>query len=157
LRASLPDEVAEFLREHGPATASAVAMGIRARRDDVDAALTGARFCRVQRPEGASPRAVYFSLSPRVQYFRGGKSRAAAMLDVLRDGKRHDRDEIFRLAGRFFLTNNAAAELRKAGYDVRSGYQGENVVVYWLNAPAVKTVEAKAGATISGRAEAVAA
>lgn len=145
MRSTLRDEVSAFLLEHGPARAKEVAFGIRARRDDVDAVLQGDGFLVVERPPGAAPLARYFDVSHRVPRGSGGKSRAAAMLDVLRDGKRHSRAEIFRLTGRFFLTNNAAAELRKAGHDVECASE-HGVIVYWLNQPATKPETASAEA-----------
>lgn len=44
-------------------------------------------------------------------------ARARRMLDALEDGCR-TRDQLYAHAGRFFLTNNAAAELRAAGIPV---------------------------------------
>lgn len=47
-------------------------------------------------------------------------SRADRMLAVLKDGREHSREEILhRSPGGFFLTNNAASDLRRRGYDVR--------------------------------------
>lgn len=45
-------------------------------------------------------------------------NRAERMLFVLRDGKPHTRQDIQHRAG-YFLTNNAASELRRAGHAVR--------------------------------------
>lgn len=61
-------------------------------------------------------------------------NRAAKMLEVLRDGRPHSRRELFECCG-FFLTNNAAAELREQGYDVRQERRrvnGDNVYFYSL-------------------------
>lgn len=138
MRPALREEIREFLLEHGPARAKEVAFAIRARRDDVDAVLAGAGFLVTERPAGANSRARYFDVSHRVPGGRGGKSRADAMLAVLRDGRIHSRDEIFQLAGRFFLTNNAASELRSRGFDVCHGRQGR-LDVYWLKQPAVRS------------------
>lgn len=50
-------------------------------------------------------------------------SRADLLYEALKDGHRKSRHEIFRDAGAYFMTNNAAAELRAqlapAGLDVR--------------------------------------
>lgn len=51
-------------------------------------------------------------------------NRADRMLEVLADGLPHDRQEIFRRVG-FMLTNNAAAELRARGLDVRHDQDGD--------------------------------
>lgn len=45
-------------------------------------------------------------------------NRADKMLAVLRDGRIHTRHDIWRAVGEFFLTNNAACELRARGLDV---------------------------------------
>lgn len=118
MRETLAGEVESFLRAHGAKTATEIAIGVCARRDDVDEVLTGDAFTRVPAPEGCSPRASYFSLSylvparpPRAV------SRADRMLEVLRDRRPHSREEIFERVG-FMLTNNAASELRERGYDV---------------------------------------
>lgn len=58
-------------------------------------------------------------------------NRADKMLAVLQDGRKHTRHDIFRAAGEFFLTNNAASELRGRGVDVRHGKQ-DGADVYWL-------------------------
>lgn len=118
MRATLRQEVTAFLAAHGPATAPEIALGVRARRADVDALLAGGGFCQVDRPEGAHPYSVYFAASRRVPRVTE-RSRAGVLLSILRDGAWHSRDEILRLAGRTFLTNNAAAELRRADFDVR--------------------------------------
>jgi hypothetical protein len=104
----------------------------------VDAILAGDGFRRVQRPPGqsrGSARATYFGVSRRVL------SRAELMLRVLRDGKRHSREEILRAAGSFFMTNNAAAELRKQGYNIRHAREGY-LDVYWLERPDATVGEA---------------
>lgn len=98
-------------------------MGVRARRADVAAVLRGSGFEVAPRPEGTETRATYFVVSDRVPeddaatrvlmpLRRGGKSRAERMAAVLADGRWHSRREIWEAAGGFFLTNNAAAELR---------------------------------------------
>ena len=61
-------------------------------------------------------------------------NRADRMLDVLRDGQRHSRRDLFERCG-FFLTNNAASELRAQGYDVeqtRERVNGDVVYFYRL-------------------------
>jgi len=45
-------------------------------------------------------------------------NRADKMLAVLQDGRSHSRHDIWRDAGEFFLTNNAASELRLRGLNV---------------------------------------
>lgn len=128
-------EMRAYLEQNGPATVAQIALGIRARRADVQREATWGAFATAVRPEGANPRAVYYDLSRRVPPPASTKSRAAQMLEVLRDGRQHSRQEIFERVGRYFLTNNAASELRKQGYDVRSGVLG-GVYVYWLEQPA---------------------
>jgi hypothetical protein len=50
------------------------------------------------------------------------------MLRVLADGRPHSRQEILRAADTFFLTNNAASELRAQGYEIERTYKnGEPV------------------------------
>lgn len=131
MRETLTSEVVEFLKTHGASTANEIALGVRARRHDVEQVLAGDRFRLVERPDGAHHRSVYFNLSPSVPKRLGPKSRAQALLDVLEDGRRYRREDIFRITERFFLTNNAAAELRAAGYDVRHEQDGD-VHIYWL-------------------------
>jgi hypothetical protein len=135
VRASLPEEVRAYLLGHGPHTATDIAYGVCARRSDVDVVLAAGGFRRVPVPEGENPRARYFDLSPAVPVPLRRGSRAAQMLRVLRDGKRHSREEILQLAGGFFLTNNAASELRRMGYDVQHAYE-KGLHVYWLVPPA---------------------
>jgi hypothetical protein len=119
VRATLQAESARFLREHGPSTGTEIALGIRARRDDVDRILVSDGFCRVPPPVGGKPRGVYFNVSRPVRRTDGRlRGRAQRMLDVLRDGQPHSRDELA-TAGVGNYPNNAAAELRAAGYDVR--------------------------------------
>lgn len=120
MRETLPVEVEAFLRDAGTSTANEIAFGVRARRADVDEVLTGDTFRRVPPPDGCSPRAAYFNLSYLVPARPTNTvSRADRMLEVLRDGRPHSRQEIFEAAGGFFLTNNAASEIRKKhGIDV---------------------------------------
>lgn len=58
-------------------------------------------------------------------------NRADRMLEVLRDGRPHSRQEIFDRAG-FMLTNNAASELRARGLDVEQWQESRGVFVYRL-------------------------
>lgn len=52
------------------------------------------------------------------------------MLEVLRDGRDHSRQDIFDAHG-YMLTNNAAAELRARGYDIQhSKHDGLDVYRY---------------------------
>lgn len=117
MRETLAVEVETFLRVHGPSTANEIALGVRARRDDVDDVLAGEPFARVPAPDGCSPHAHYFSLSYLVPSPGSGKNRADLMLEVLSDGGVHSRQEIFERVG-FMLTNNAASELRDRGLNV---------------------------------------
>lgn len=48
------------------------------------------------------------------------------MLSVLRDGQPHSREDIQQRVG-FFLTNNAASELRDQGYEVKRWNKGRRV------------------------------
>ncbi len=114
----LRSEVAAFLDKQGPATVKAIASGVRARRDDVAAVLAQEGFSQAPRPEGAHPHSVWFLVSRRVPRITEG-SRAGTLLGILRDGAWHTRADIFERAGRSFLTNNAASDLRAAGHDVR--------------------------------------
>jgi hypothetical protein len=50
-------------------------------------------------------------------------NRAQKMLSVLIDGHRHSRHDIFNRVG-FMLTNNAASELRRLGFDVLHSNEG---------------------------------
>lgn len=131
MRPTLVTEVEEFLRWNGPQTATQIATGVRARRDDVDDVLAGEIFRRVPPPVGCNPRATYFSLSylvparPARVVNRGDK-----MLKVLRDGRWHSRQEIFEAEG-FFLTNNAASELRSRGYKIEQRRE-RGVYIYRL-------------------------
>lgn len=114
MRKTLTVEVEDFLRWNGPSTATQIAVGIRARRDDVDEVLKSDRFKRVPAPSGCSPKAAWFNLSYLVPSRPATVvSRADRMLSVLRDGRPHSRQEIFEATGSFFLTNNAASELRR--------------------------------------------
>lgn len=132
MRPTLAVEVESFLRTHGASTANEIALGIRARRDDVDEVLKGDAFRRVPAPNGCSPRAAYFNLSYRVPARPAAVvSRADRMLSVLRDGRPHSRQEIFDAAGGFFLTNNAASELRRKGHTVTQRRE-RGIVVYQL-------------------------
>lgn len=117
MRETLATEVESFLRAHGASTANEIALGIRARRDDVDEVLTSEAFKRVPAPDGCSPHAHYFNLSPFVRSPGKGKNRADLMLEVLSDGAVHSRQEIFESVG-FMLTNNAASELRDRGLNI---------------------------------------
>lgn len=130
MRETLPVEVETFLRDVGTSTANEIAFGVRARRDDVDEVLKGDAFRRVPPPDGCSPRAAYFNLSHLVPaHPTGTVSRADRMLEVLRDGRPHSRHEIFEAAGGFFLTNNAASELRcKRGLNIVQRRERGNVV-----------------------------
>lgn len=131
MRETLASEVESFLRAHGAKTATEIAIGVRARRDDVDEVLASGTFRRVPAPDGCSPRAVYFSLSYLVPS-RSARvvSRADRMFEVLRDGQPHSREEIFERVG-FMLTNNAAAELRERGYEIES-WQERRIFIYQL-------------------------
>lgn len=55
-------------------------------------------------------------------------NRADAMLAVLRinEGSWWTRQEIFRWSDRYFLTNNAAAELRARGFNVEHAKRGQD-------------------------------
>lgn len=142
MRATLAAEVESFLRERGPATATAIGLGIRARRDDVDEVLAhDARFLRVPPPEGGSPRGRYFGLSELVLTAAEGITAPttdnAFLLSVLADGRWHTLTEIlsrsFADRGVGLTVHSRAAELRRAGHVienettrsslVRSGFQ----------------------------------
>jgi len=131
MRETLGAEVESFLRVHGASTATEIALGIRARRDDVDEILAADTFKRVPAPDGCSPRAAYYILSYLVPVRdRAQVSRADRMLSVLSDRQPHSRQEIFEREG-FFLTNNAASELRKRGYEI-SQTRERGIYVYQL-------------------------
>ncbi len=133
---NLPAEVAAFLVAHGASTSNQIAAGIRARRAAIDEVLLSGPFVEAPTPEGANPRARHWTdavgQSQAVLASPKGQTRAAAMLAVLSDGRKHTRADIFKASGQFFLTNNAAAELRAQGYDVRKEQQGRHVIIYWL-------------------------
>jgi hypothetical protein len=79
-------------------------------------------------------------------------SRAARMLEVLRDGKPHTRRDLFDHVG-FFLCNNGASELRAAGYDVqqsRERVDGVNVYSYqWVGS--LPEEEVRSAGTLASR------
>lgn len=52
-------------------------------------------------------------------------NRAELLLSVLRDHRPHSRQDIFDRVG-YMLTNNAASELRGAGYQVEHTREGRN-------------------------------
>lgn len=118
----LQAEVTAFLAEHGPARAKEIAAGIRARLAEVMAVLDQDGFSQAERPAGAHPHSVYWVASRRFP-----QSRSGLLLSILQDGEWHTRAMIFERAGRSFLTNNAAAELRAAGhvieYSAKAGYR----------------------------------
>ena len=129
MRATLPDEVAAFLRDRGPSTASEVSLGIRARRDDVDEVLAESRFTRVARPEHGSPRAAYFNVSEAVLTADAPGSAAGQkirdkdfLLAVLADGRWHTLTEIlsrsFRDRGVGLTVHSRAANLRRDGHTI---------------------------------------
>lgn len=63
-----------------------------------------------------------------------GTNRAARMYQVLQDGRAHSRAELFEHGG-FYLTNNAAAELRAQGHAVEHTVEtvnGQRVDVYQI-------------------------
>jgi hypothetical protein len=160
-------EVVGFLAEHGPSTSMQIAAGIRERRSAIDQVLLAGPFVEAPTPDGANPRARHWAdavvQSQDVQARPKGQGRAATMLAVLADGKEHTRADIFKASGKFFLTNNAAAELRSKGYDVRSREikRGEHgyftgLVVYWLVAKpasvaAYRATRAKARSAVAER------
>ena len=132
----LAAEVAAYLEAHGPARSGMVAAGIRARRIHVIQTLHAGPFEKTSRPEGGDPRATYWRnatiRSRAVPRAQRRINRADRMLAVLRDGRKHSREEILALAGGpFFLTNNAASDLRKKGHNVRYAVEG-GLHVYWL-------------------------
>lgn len=115
MKRALPREMAAFLDAHGPATVKQIALGVRARRADVAAVLAGDGFVRTGRPEGAHPSAVYYVASRRVPARRS--RRAWRLFGLLADGLPHSRSDCRAVAGDY--PNNAAAELRRLGFDVR--------------------------------------
>lgn len=60
-------------------------------------------------------------------------NRADRLLAVLKDGRPHSRREIQERAG-FFLTNNAASELRKQGHKIEQHREGD-LYLYTLTSP----------------------
>lgn len=110
-------EVHAWLLEHGPAQAKTIAVGVRARKAEVAAVLAQDGFSQAERPGGTHPQSEWWIASRRVPRVTEG-SRAARLLSILSDGEWHSRGDILVRAGRSFLTNNAAAELRAAGHDV---------------------------------------
>lgn len=122
---SLADRVASFLAGTGrPLTAREIASQLHVRHIDVLRTLTSdPRFQRLVPTPGRSPRAKGYTLANGNGERSGAvvtrvPNRAALMLEALRDGDWHSRHDIFYRAGRFFLTNNAAAELRARGFEV---------------------------------------
>jgi hypothetical protein len=133
---TLRADVERFLDDRGPSTSTAIALGVHARRRDVDVVLASDRFERVPPPVGCSPRGVYFGLSRLVPGHVRGVSRAVVMLGILSDGEPHTRSELLAAlvtAGVSIYVNNGAAELRAAGYDVRFSRRGGGC--YWIESP----------------------
>lgn len=131
MRPTLRDEVRSFLEGRGAATASEIAIAIRARRDDVDAVLADAGFRRVSHPEGGNPRAAYFGLSQPVPQVEEGPfvGRLAVsdkdfLLRVLADGEWHSLSEIVSRSisrrGYGLTVHSRAADLRRDGYAVEN-------------------------------------
>ena len=60
-------------------------------------------------------------------------NRADLLLSCLRDGTPWTRYDIYEHVGEFFLTNNAAAELRERGFDVQHMRQGRLDVYQLVN------------------------
>lgn len=136
MRASLERDVAAYLEAYGPATSTAIALGVRARRVDVAAVLASARFRRVDPPGGTASRAKCFGLSPVVPQRRSGKSRRADdLLELLRDGEPHTRSECRSVAGDY--PNNAAHELRGRGVDVRYDRRSDSYQLFSLAEPGI--------------------
>lgn len=110
----LRSEIHAFLEAGNPATASEIALGVRARRADVVNALAG--FPRVPAPVGVNHRSAYYAVSQAVPHSEGGTpSQNARILQALRDGKPHTTAEIHTAAG-FSRLNSRIAELRARGY-----------------------------------------
>lgn len=65
-------------------------------------------------------------------------NRADRLYSVLRDGRKHSRQEIFDAVG-YMLTNNAASELRARGHDVRHLVE-RRLDVYWIPPASVSSV-----------------
>lgn len=112
----LRDEVAAYLGSHGPSTVTDIALGVRARRSDVEAVLAGDGFYRCATPEGKNPRAQHFNASrhvPRAQR----RTDADYLHAILSDGREHSLDEILersrRERGHGFTVHSRAAQLRK--------------------------------------------
>ena len=59
-------------------------------------------------------------------------NRADLMLAALQDGEPKSRRELFERAGCFYLTNNAASELRARGYVIEQRRDGD-VYLYQLH------------------------
>jgi hypothetical protein len=147
--------VRAFLVEHGASTVPQVASGVRARQAEVRAVVTQEGFSLADPPAGATPHGIYYVSSRLVPRIAEG-SRAAVLLGILADGEWHGRAEILAEAGRAFLTNNAAAELRRAGHVVefsaKSGYR-----LVSLAAPEVSPSPLSASGAASETRERVAA
>lgn len=115
-------EVTAFLSVHGAARAREIAAALRARLAKVMVVLAQEGFSQAERPVGAHPHSVYWVASRRFP-----QSRSGLLLSILQDGEWHAREAILARAGRSFLTNNAAYELRRAGYGVeysaKAGYR----------------------------------
>lgn len=111
-----------FLGDHGAATASEIALGVRARRSDVVDALSSVAFCRAETPVGGNHRSAYFRASGTVPQTENGTretrpSQNARILAVLGEGGWWTTAEIHRLAG-FSRLNSRIAEIRSRGYEI---------------------------------------
>lgn len=141
MRETLRDEVRAFLESHGAATASDVAVGVRARRADVDRVLadTGS-FETTTHPAGGSPAATYWRVSPHVPVPQWKR-----IVAVLADRRPHSMQEIHAKAG-FCRLNSRVSELRSRGYEITCDKTGGNYIYTLVSTPDDLLDEPAAGA-----------
>lgn len=119
----LNGEIVAFLGR-GPATATEIAAGVRARRADVDEALLDGPFAEAPAPEGAHPLARHWSAAPLPsRAVPERQSDKDFLLHVLADGGWHSLSEIltrsFRERGCGLTVHSRASDLRrKDGLDI---------------------------------------
>lgn len=130
----LAAEIRTFLSSSGPSTATEIGLGVRARRQAVQAVLAQDGFERVERPDGANPRGEFFNLSrPGLRSESSTNARAsqsARVLALLSDGKPHSHHEIYAIG---CVAHSRIDELRKRGHRISPARRVGDLYVYQLD------------------------